>query len=107
MARRGVENNDGDKGSISTADLARVISDENDISLYKANKIINSIVQHITDGLADDKKIRIRGLGVIDVRTKPETKMYTPATKEYKTIPEHKVIEFRPSTLLKDGLNKD
>ena len=68
----------------------------------KAETIITDMVEIITKNLKKGNRIRIGGLGILQVRARPARKGRNPATGEAIKIKASKKVAFRPSKDLKD-----
>lgn len=55
------------------------------------------VIETIKKELQDGHKVNLKGLGVLEIITKPEKQSYNPHTKGIITIPERKALDFRPS----------
>jgi DNA-binding protein HU-beta len=82
---------------ISNKELMKTIAEENNISVYRANKIFESLSQELARAMHDDKHVKVRGVGVFKPIRRPARKLHVPSTGETIDIPERSAIKFNPS----------
>lgn len=104
MAKKNTDKSN--ENNLSTAEIVSALVEEHGLSTYKANKVIDSIADLITTALKDGKKVRLRGIGIFDTKNHEEMERYSPSTKTYVTVPEHKTVSFRASSALKTKVNR-
>lgn len=78
----------------------------NNIKKKDAEIIINSLVDVITDALADGEKVQLTGFGSFDVKERAAHDGVNPFTKETMHFEATKKPVFSASKALKDALNK-
>jgi DNA-binding protein HU-beta len=85
-----------------TADLA----EKYELSKKDANLLMDDLVTHVVKNLKKGNRIRIPGLGSLQVRKHAARKGRNPATGESIKIPAKKKIAFRASKDLKEAVGK-
>jgi DNA-binding protein HU-beta len=85
-----------------TADLA----EKYELSKKDANLLMVDLVTHVVKNLKKGNRIRISGLGSLQVRKHAARKGRNPATGESIKIPARKKIAFRASKDLKEAIGK-
>jgi len=76
------------------------------LSQTEIKKVIQSTLDYITESLVDGKTIELRNFGVFKVKTRKNRTARNPKTGEKVTVPQRKVVVFKPGLLMKAGLNK-
>jgi DNA-binding protein HU-beta len=84
--------------------LAAAIADEQELSKKQAELILNDLVGRITRHLKKGERIRIVGLGILQVRKRAARLGRNPATGEMIKIKASKKVAFRPAKDLKDAI---
>jgi DNA-binding protein HU-beta len=84
--------------------LAAAIADEQELSKKQAELILNDLVGRITKHLKKGERIRIVGLGILQVRKRAARLGRNPATGEMIRIKASKKVAFRPAKDLKDAI---
>lgn len=88
-------------------DLVNSISDKIDGHLKKdINQAIDIILESITDALAEDRRVEIRGFGSLCVRLRKSRSTKNPRTSKMMHIPARKTVHFTMSKSIKDPLVK-
>jgi nucleoid DNA-binding protein len=85
-------------------DLIDRVSKERDITKKDAKEFIECIFDTLSDELADEKGVSIPGLGTFKTKTREERKAYSPHHETYILVPPKCVVDFTPSSTLKDNL---
>jgi DNA-binding protein HU-beta len=85
-----------------TVDLA----EKHELSKKDANLLMDDFVTHVVKNLKKGNRIRIPGLGSLQVRKHAARKGRNPATGESIKIPAKKKIAFRASKDLKEAVGK-
>ncbi|AJC73585.1 DNA-binding protein [Pseudothermotoga hypogea DSM 11164 = NBRC 106472] len=65
-------------------------------------KVVDTMLESITDALAKGEKVQLVGFGSFEVRKAAQRKGVNPQTKKPITIPARKVPKFRPGKVLKE-----
>ena len=87
-------------------DLVLSVAKNSGISQKAASAIIDGIFDSISAELIAGADVTLTGFGSFKVKTRAARSGRNPRTKEVVEIPESKVILFKPSTALKDNVNK-
>ena len=93
--------------TLTRADLADAIYEEVGLSRNESSDLIESVLQEISDALVDGESVKISGFGSFTIRQKAERIGRNPKTGEEVPITPRKVLSFKASHVLKDGMNDD
>lgn len=93
--------------AITKADLAEHLHDRLGLSKKEARELVEAGLEEITDTLADGEEVKLSGFGKFELRDKPPRPGRNPKTGEEVTISERRVVNFRPSQVLKERVNED
>lgn len=85
-------------------DLIDSIASKNYITKARAEKIVESLLKEISEGLAKGEKIVVSGFGTFEVRRRMARKGRNPRTGAEIHLPEHLVPHFTPGTGLKKAV---
>jgi len=75
------------------------------LSKAEAREITDTIFEVIKDALSQGEKVQIVGFGAFSLRRKKERMGRDPKTGKEIRIPPRRVLIFKPSRLLKQGIN--
>ena len=84
--------------------LAATLADKHEISKKQAGEVLTDIVDLLTRHLKKGDKIRIGGLGVLQVRKRAARMGRNPATGEQIKIKASKKVTFRAAKELKEAI---
>lgn len=87
-------------------ELIAVAAKNAGISQKAAVAVVDDIFNSIANELTSGQDVTLTGFGSFKVKTRAARSGRNPRTKETVEIPESKVIVFKPSTTLKDSVNK-
>jgi len=88
------------------SDLIELIAEEfPEINRKTIAKIVNGTFEAMIEGLAEGKKIEIRGLGTFRVKERQGKIARNPRTGEKIKVPPKKVVHFKIGKVLKAKLN--
>lgn len=88
-------------------DLINSVSEKADGHLKKdINQTIDIILDTITNALADNRRVEIRGFGSLCVRMRKSRSTKNPRTSKIMHIPARKTVHFTMSKSIKDPLVK-
>jgi DNA-binding protein HU-beta len=90
--------------TVTLRHLAAEIAEEQLIDKREADEILTGLVGILVQHLKGGDRLRITGLGVLEVKDKPERAGRNPATGEAITIKASKKIAFRPAKELKEAI---
>ncbi len=88
-------------------DLVNLVSQNADGHLKKdISQTIDIIIDAITNALAEDRRVEIRGFGSLCVRMRKSRSTKNPRTSKIMHIPARKTVHFTMSKSIKDPLVK-
>ena len=90
--------------TITLKHLAAALSEEHELSKKSAESILTDLVGRITKHLKKGERIRIVGLGILQVRKRAARMGRNPATGEPIQIKASKKVAFRASKELKEAI---
>jgi len=90
--------------TITLKQIAAELADGHDLSKKVAEAVLSDLVTLATQHLKKGDKIRLTGLGILQVRARPARMGRNPATGESIEIAASKKIAFRPAKELKDAV---
>jgi DNA-binding protein HU-beta len=90
--------------TITLKHLAAAIAEDQELSKKQAEAILNDLVNRITKHLKKGERIRIVGLGILQVRKRAARMGRNPATGEQIHIKASKKVAFRAAKELKEAV---
>ncbi len=90
--------------TVSLKQLAAEIAEAHGMSKKDSQAILDDVVARITKHLKKGNKLRLTGLGILQVRKRPARMGRNPATGEAIKIKASKKVAFRPSKELKEAV---
>lgn len=90
---------------MNKTDLIEVIAENAELSKAAAGRILDTMLEAITESLGKGKDVVLVGFGSFVVNKRKQRKGRNPQTGEVITIPAAKVPRFRPGKYLKDKVN--
>jgi len=90
--------------TITSKQLAAVLAEKHDIPKKQSEALLNDMVAMVTKHLKKGDRIRIAGLGILQVRKRPARMGRNPATGEAIKIKASKKVAFRPAKDLKEAV---
>jgi DNA-binding protein HU-beta len=90
--------------TVTLRQLATALADTHGLNKAQANAMLNDMVADIAKHLKKGKRIRLTGLGILQVRKRPARMGRNPATGEAIKIKASKKIAFRPAKDLKEAI---
>src|ERR1700692_1998191 len=90
--------------TVTLKHLAAAIAEDQELSKKKAEEILNDLVGRITKHLKKGERIRIVGLGILQVRKRAARMGRNPATGEAIHIKASKKVAFRAAKELKEAV---
>jgi len=90
--------------TITLKHLAAALSEEHELSKKASEAILNDLVGRITKHLKKGERIRIVGLGILQVRKRAARMGRNPATGEPIQIKASKKVAFRAAKELKEAV---
>ncbi|MCL2474270.1 MAG: HU family DNA-binding protein [Alphaproteobacteria bacterium] len=92
--------------TVTLKQISADIADKYGISKKQANEMFGDMVTVISKNLKKGNRIRMAGLGILQVKKRAARKGRNPATGEEIQIPAKKKIAFRAAKELKDLIGK-
>jgi DNA-binding protein HU-beta len=93
-----------DKVTITVSQLAASLAEEHELTKRAGRELLDNFVSLITKHLKKGERIRIAGLGILQVRKRPARMGRNPATGETIKIGPSKKVAFRASKELKEAI---
>ncbi len=90
---------------MNKTDLIEVIAKNAELSKAAAGRILDVVLNSITESLGKGKEVVLVGFGSFVVNKRKQRKGRNPQTGEVITIPAAKIPRFRPGKYLKDRVN--
>jgi DNA-binding protein HU-beta len=90
--------------TVSTRQLAQQLAEKHELSKKQANEIMEDLTSIITKQLKKGTRIRLNGLGILQVRRRAARMGRNPATGEAIKIKASKKVAFRASKELKEAV---
>jgi DNA-binding protein HU-beta len=92
------------RSTVTLKQLAVGLAEENALSKKQAEQILGELVGNIVKHLKKGERIRIGGLGILQVRKRAARMGRNPGTGEPIQIKASKKVAFRPSKELKEAI---
>lgn len=80
------------------------LSEETGLSKTHTEEMLSSTTNTLTDTLSDGKSVSIPDLGTFSTKTNEVRKIYNPHYEAYMMVPPKRVVNFSPSSALKEKL---
>ena len=90
--------------TVTLKQLAPALAEASNLSKQQSEAILNSLVEMVTERLKAGDKVRLTGLGILQVRDRPARTGRNPATGQPIEIKASKKIAFTASKELKDAV---
>ncbi len=87
---------------MNKSELIGVVSEKTEISKKDTEKVINAVLETITDELSKGDKIQLVGFGTFEVRERKAREGRNPATGDTIKIPTSKVPAFKAGKTLRE-----
>jgi DNA-binding protein HU-beta len=84
--------------------LATELAEHHDMTKRDADELMKHVVEMLVQHLKDGDRLRIGGLGMLEVKHRPARMGRNPATGEAIQIKASRKIAFRPSKELKEAI---
>lgn len=91
---------------MNKVELISAVAEKNEMSKKDAEKVVNSILETITETLVAGEKIQLVGFGSFETKVRGEHIGRNPSTKEEMLIPATRVASFKAGKALKDAVAK-
>jgi DNA-binding protein HU-beta len=93
-----------DKVTVTLNQLAATLAEEHELTKRAGRELLDNLVSLITKHLKKGERIRIAGLGILQVRKRGARMGRNPATGEAIQIKASKKVAFRASKELKEAI---
>ena len=93
-------------GTLTRADLAESLHKNVGLSKAESSKLVESILDHMSNALAKGENVKISGFGSFLLRDKGARVGRNPKTGVEVPIEPRTVLTFRPSQLVREAINK-
>jgi DNA-binding protein HU-beta len=90
--------------TVTLKHLGAALADKHSLPKKQANEVLNDMVAMITSHLKKGARLRIGGLGILQVRKRPARMGRNPATGEAIKIKASKKVAFRAAKELKQAV---
>ncbi|BBK39380.1 DNA-binding protein [Allostella sp. ATCC 35155] len=90
--------------TVSLRQLAATLAEKHEMPKKLAGAVLEDLVELVAEHLKNGDKVRITGLGILQVRSRPARTGRNPATGEPIEIKASKKIAFRPAKDLKEAV---
>ncbi|MBU2993615.1 integration host factor subunit alpha [Octadecabacter sp. 1_MG-2023] len=88
--------------TLTRMDLADAVHEEVGLSRNESADLVESVLTHMSDALANGDSVKISSFGTFSIRDKAARVGRNPKTGEEVPITPRRVLSFRPSHLMKD-----
>lgn len=92
--------------TITLKHIAADLAEKHDLQKKQTNLVLEDLITHIVKNLKKGNRIRISGLGILQVKKRAARTGRNPATGETIQIPAKKKIAFRAAKELKEAVGK-
>ncbi len=89
---------------MNKAELISATAEKAGMSKKDSEKVINALIETITDTMKKGDKVQLVGFGVFEVKNRPARTGRNPRTKEQIEIPASKIPLFKAGKALKDAI---
>lgn len=91
---------------MNKAELIAELTEKTGLTKKENEKVLNALLETITEQLAKGEKISLVGFGTFEVRHRAERMGRNPKTMEEIVIPASKAPSFKAGKALKEAVNK-
>lgn len=88
--------------TLTRMDLSEAVFREVGLSRNESAQLVEQVLAHISDALAEGESVKISSFGTFSVRDKASRVGRNPKTGQEVPITPRRVLSFRPSHLMKD-----
>lgn len=92
--------------TVTLKHIAADLAEKHDMPKKQMNQIMDEMVAHLVKNLKKGNRIRVAGLGILQVKKRAARMGRNPATGETISIPAKKKIAFRAAKELKEAVGK-
>jgi len=91
---------------MTKADIFERVQSETDFNKKESAEMVEAVFAIMKSTLESGESLKISGFGSFIVKQKADRRGRNPQTGEALTIEARRILTFKPSTLLKDAINK-
>ncbi len=92
--------------TVTLKQIAAELAEKHDMPKKHMNELMDEMVVHIVKNLKKGNRIRLAGLGILQVKKRAARLGRNPMTKEVIKIPAKKKVAFRAAKELKEAVGK-
>jgi DNA-binding protein HU-beta len=92
--------------TVTLKQIAAELAEKHELTKKQTNLIMDDLIAHLVKNLKKGNRIRMAGLGILQVRKRAARMGRNPATGEAIKIPAKKKIAFRAAKELKEAVGK-
>ncbi len=92
--------------TVTLKNIAAEIAEKHELTKKQLNAIMEDLIAHLVKNLKKGNRVRMAGLGILQVRKRAARMGRNPATGETIKIPAKKKIAFRAAKELKEAVGK-
>lgn len=92
---------------MTKADIVEKVADDFKVTKRDAQAMVESVFSILKETLESGEDVKISGFGKFEVKQKNDRRGRNPQTGAAITITARKVLTFKPSAVLRDGVNTD
>ena len=87
-------------------EIAKKISEQSGITVLVAREAVQLVFDGIIETLQEEGRIELRNFGVFEVKRRRARKARNPRTGENVSVPERRVVTFKPGREIKERVNQ-
>lgn len=91
--------------ALTQQDLADALAAEFRLTKRASRRYLQRLLELVEDGLVEEGRLELRGLGIFAVHVRPRRQTTHPGTGQPITIPEKRAVRYRSSVALRRRLN--
>ena len=95
-----------DKKTLTRNDISEAIFRDIGLSKQESSQLLESVLSHISEALIENKVVKLSSFGTFSPKNKRARVGRNPKTGIEAAIDARRVISFRPSSLMKEKVNK-
>ena len=95
-----------DKKTLTRNDISEAIFRDIGLSKQESSQLLESVLSHISEALIENKVVKLSSFGTFSPKKKGARVGRNPKTGIEASIDARRVISFRPSSLMKEKINK-
>ena len=92
---------------MTKSDIVENVLAKRNLTKREAADIVDTLLDIIKDTLETGEQVKISGFGKFEIHQKHDRRGRNPQTGETITITARKILTFKPSTILKQDINRD